>query len=200
MKFIAVACLLALTPVVARAAPLKIANVAAPAINCVFNNSCSVSVSDTRSDAPLSGGGTGIFQSRTFKGADESSAAGLFAYEYRVDLSNAVSGTAPSCIDWVTLRFGPVASTLNFGGDAKPDQVFVITTGGVGTIGLSSAMQTGRSIKFKFKNPVCAGSAAGKGDSSYFWGLVSKTPATNITATLHETSGATHLVKARAPM
>jgi hypothetical protein len=199
VKFIAVACLFALTPVVARAAPLKIANVAAPAINCVFNKSCSVSVSDLKSEFPLRGGGTGIFQSRTFKGADESSAAGLFAYEYRVDLSNAVSGTAPSCIDWVTLRFGPV-SMLNYGGDPNPDQVFVITTGGLGTIGLASAVQTGSTIKFKFKAPVCAGSSPGTGDSSFFWGLVSKKTFTNITATIHETSGVTRSVKARGPM
>jgi hypothetical protein len=199
VKFIAVAFLFALTPVVSQAAPLKIASVVAPAINCVFNNSCSLPVSDTKSDVPLSAGATGIFQSRTFKGAEGSAAAGLFAYEYRVDLSNAVGG-APSCIDWVTLNFGPVVATLNYGGDPKPDQVFVITTGGIGTIGLSSAVQTGRAIRFSFRNPVCTGSAAGKGDSSYFWGLVSKTPAANITATLHETSGATHLVKARAPM
>ena len=89
---------------------------------------------------------------------------------------------------------------LNYGGDPKPDQVFVVATGGMGTIGLLSAVQTGRVIKFKFKNPVCAGSAAGKGDSSYFWGLVSKTPAASVTATLHETGGAVHVVKARSPM
>jgi hypothetical protein len=76
----------------------------------------------------------------------------------------------------------------------------VVTTGGVGNVGLASAVQTGSTIKFKFKTPVCAGASSGKGESSFFWGLVSKKQMKNITATLHETSGVTHAVKARGPM
>ena len=188
-----------LTPFAAQAASLKIVNVAAPAINCVFSTACTVSVRDLKQDVSLSAGGTGVFQSRTFKGVDGSAAADLFAYQYRVDLRNAVGVTALSCIDWVSITFGPVIATLNYGGDAKPDQVFVIGNGGAGSIGLASAVQTASTIKFKFRTPVCAGSSAGKGDSSFFWGLVSKKSATNVVATLHETSGATHAVKARAP-
>lgn len=199
MKQLFIAFLICLTPVAAQAASLKIVNVGAPAINCVFNASCTVSVSDMKDDVPLSAGGTGFFQSRTFKGVAGSPAAGLFAYEYRLDLRNAVGVTALSCVDWVTVDFGPVVSTLDFTADKKPDQVFVVTTGGLGTIGLASAVQSGSMIKFKFKTPVCAGSSPGKGDSSFFWGLVSKKPRTNITATIHETSGVTHAVKARAP-
>jgi hypothetical protein len=191
------ALLIFVTPIVAHAAPLKIVNVTAPAINCIFNLSCSVSVKDTKDNFALSTGGSGSLITRTFKGADTSPSAGLFAYQYRLDLRNAVS---VSCIDWVSLSFGPVVSTLDYGGDRKPDQVFVVTTGGIGTIGLASAVQTGSTIKFKFKSPVCGGAMAGKGESSFFWGLVSRKPAVNITAKLHETSGATHVVKARSPM
>jgi hypothetical protein len=191
------ALLIFVTPVVAHAAPLKIVNVGAPAINCVFNLSCSVSVKDTKDTFALSTGGSGSLITRTFKGADTSPAAGLFAYEYRLDLRNAVSA---SCIDWIILSFGPVVSTLDYGGDRKPDQVFVVSSGGIGSIGLASAAQTGSTIKFKFKSPVCGGAMAGKGESSFYWGLVSRKPATNITARLHETSGVTHAVKARAPM
>lgn len=199
MKRLFIAFLVCLTPVAVKAASLKIVNVGAPAINCVFSASCTVPVSDIKDDVPLSAGGTGFFQSRTFKGVNGSPAAGLFAYEYRLDLRNAVGITALSCVDWVTVNFGPVVSTLDFTADKKPDQVFVVTTGGLGTIGLASAVQSGSTIKFKFKTPVCAGSSPGKGDSSFFWGLVSKKPRTNITATIHETSGVTHAVKARAP-
>lgn len=99
----------------------------------------------------------------------------------------------------MTISFGPVVNTLDYDGDKKPDQVFVVTSGGLGTIGLASAIQTASKIKFTFSSPVCEGGAQGKGDTSIFWGLVSKKPPTNVTATLHETGGATHVVKARSP-
>ncbi|HEY6045705.1 MAG TPA: hypothetical protein VIU65_03825 [Pyrinomonadaceae bacterium] len=200
MKRLVFAVLVCATPIIAKAATLKIVNVDAPAINCVFNTSCTVAVRDTKENFPLSAGGTGVFQSRTFKGVTGSPATGLFAYEYRLDLSNAVGVTALSCVDWVLVSFGPVVSTLDFGADKKSDQVFVVTNGGLGTIGLASAVQTGSTIRFKFKTPVCAGSTEGKGASSFFWGLVSKKSAKNITATIHEAGGVAHVVKARAPM
>jgi hypothetical protein len=200
VKKLAFALLIFVTPLVANAAPLKIVNVSAPAINCVFNSSCSVSVKDSSGSFPLSAGGAGNLKSRTFKGADGTPAAGLFVYEYRLDLEEAVGFTALSCIDWVTISFGPVVSTVNYGGDSKPDQVFVVSKGGIGTIGLASAVQTRSSIKFKFKSPVCAGTSPGKGDSTFFWGLVSKKSPTNVTATVHEMNGVTRVVKARSPM
>jgi hypothetical protein len=191
--------IICLVSLAAKAAPLKIVNVAAPAINCVFSTSCSVRVKDMKEDVPLSTGGKGLLRTRTFKGASGSSAEGLFAYEYRLDLTDAV-GTKPSCIDWISLSFGPVVNSLNFGGDARPDQVFVITTGGIGSIGLASAVQTRGTIRFRFKSPVCSGTSGAKGASTYFWGLASEQPPKNITAVLHETGGATHVVKARSPL
>lgn len=200
MKRFVFASFLSLMPIAGQAAPLKIANVAAPAINCVFSTSCSVKVKDTKENLTLSGGGKGLLQSRTFSGAEGSLAAGLFAYEYRLDLRDAVGKKSISCIDWISLSFGPVVSTLNYGGDALSDQVFVITSGGTGNVGLATAVQTRGTIRFRFKSPVCAGTSSGQGDSSYFWGLVSTQPAKNVTAVIHETGGATHVVKARSPM
>ena len=199
MKRFLYAAVIACLPGFAQAAPLKIVNVAAPAINCVFSTSCSVRVKDTKEDVPLSTGGKGVLRTRTFKGASGSPAAGLFAYEYRLDLTDAV-GTKPSCIDWISVSFGPVVSTLDFGGPAPSDHVFVITSGGRGTIGLESALQTRDTVRFRFKSPVCSGTSAAKGSSTYFWGLVSEQPPTNITALLHETGGATRVVKTRSPM
>ena len=199
MKNILLTLFVCLTPLAAKAAPLKIVNVAAPAINCVFSTSCSVRVKDTKESFVLGTGGKGILRTRTFKGADGSPAEGLFAYEYRLDLTETI-GTKPSCVDWISLSFGPVVSTLNFGGDARPDQVFVITTGAIGSIGLESASQTRDTIKFRFKSPVCSGTSAAKGASTYFWGLVSNSDPENITALIHETGGATHVVKTRSPM
>jgi hypothetical protein len=199
MKKFAFAMLLCFVPFIAKAGPLKVVNVSAPAINCVFNPTCTVTVQDTSDNIVMSTGGTGFFQSRTYPGALGAPAAGLFAYEYRLDLRNAVGATAISCIDWISISFGPVVSSLDFNGDRKPDQVFVVTGGGIGTIGIASAIQTGSKIKFNFTSPVCEGGAPGRGDSSFFWGLVSKMPAKFVTATLHEPGGATHVVKARSP-
>jgi len=184
------------------AAPLKVVNVTAPSINCVFTTAspCTIGVHDSSAEVPMSAGGTGRLQSRTFVGKAESPAAGLFAYEYRLNLTDTVGAAKIACIDWMTISFGPAVNTLDYDGDQKPDQVFVVTSGGVGTIGLAAAVQTADTIRFKFSKPVCEGGApGGKGDSSFFWGLVSKSPPKDVTAILHETGGATHVVKARSP-
>jgi hypothetical protein len=201
MKTFSLLLLVIIAPITLQAAPLKVVDVGAPAINCVFTTAspCTVSVSDTAANVPMSVGGTGRLQSRTFIASAGSDAAGLYAYQYRLDLTNAVGATAIACIDWMTISFGPVISTLDFNGDKKPDQVFVITSGGLGTIGIASAVQTGDTIKFTFSKPVCEGGSPGKGDTSFFWGLVSKAAPKNVTAMLHETGGATHVVKARSP-
>ena len=181
------------------AAALKVVNVSAPAINCVFNPACTVAVNDTTDNVALSAGGIGFLQSRTYRGAPGSPAAGLYAYEYRIDLRNALAAVAISCIDSMTITFGPVVGTVNYDRSAEPDQVFVVTGGGLGTVGLASAIQTGSKIKFNFAAPICAGGAPGKGDSTFFWGLVSKTPPKAVNARLRESGGASHTVKARAP-
>jgi hypothetical protein len=202
MRNLLVALLFAFAPGVSQAAVVKVVNVGAPAINCVFSTAspCTIRVRDTSADVPMSGGGSGRLQSRTFKGLAGSPAADMFAFEYRLNLTDAVGAVNIVCIDWMAISFGPVVNTLDYDGDQKPDQVFVVTTGGVGTIGLASAIQTGDSIRFKFTKPVCEGAAPGKGDSSFFWGLVSKSAPRDVTAILHESGGATHVVKARSPM
>jgi len=201
MKVLMLGLLIAVTPVVVQAAHLKVVNVGAPAINCVFTTAspCTIMVNDTSDNVTLSAGGTGFLQSRSFKGLAGSAADGLFAYEYRLDLRKAVGTVNIACVDWMTISFGPVIS-LDYNADQKVDQVFVVTSGGLGTIGLASAVQTASTIKFTFSKPVCEGGAPGKGDTSFFWGLVSKTAPKNVTAMLHETGGATHVVKARSPM
>ncbi|HAF14105.1 MAG TPA: hypothetical protein DCK99_10490 [Blastocatellia bacterium] len=184
----------------AQAIPLKIVKVGAPAINCVFNPGCTVVVNDTSDNVTLSTGGTGFFQSRTYTGKAGSPAAGLFAYEYRLDLRNAVGLTAISCVDWISFDFGSVVSSLDYNGDGnKGDQVFVVTSGGLGTIGIASANKVGNKITFKFASPVCGGGSPGKGDTSFFWGLVSKTGPHFVTAQVHETGGVVHNIQARAP-
>lgn len=198
MKKLSLALLLCLTPFAVQAAPLRVVNVSAPAINCIFNPSCTVTVNDTSDNIPMSTGGTGLLQTRTYTGAPGAPAPWANVYEYRVNLTNAVGATAISCIDWMRIDFKEVA-ILDFNSDSRPDQVFVVTGGGIGTIGLASAIQTGTSIRFNFTSPICEGGGPGRGDSSFFWGLVSKTPPKMVMATLHEAGGVTHSVKARAP-
>jgi hypothetical protein len=200
MKNLTLFLLFSFFAVTAQAVPLTVVNVSAPPINCVFDASCTVVVNDTTAPINLSGSGTGFFQSRTFRGLPGSPAAGLYAYEYRVDLRNAVGVTNINCVNSVTLNFGPVVSTLDFNGDGtRSDQVFVVTGGGLGSIGIASADQTGDQITFNFSSPVCAGGRPGAGQSSFFWGLVSTRPPGFVTASVNQTSGPVLNIQARAP-
>ena len=116
MRKLLFALLFCFTPLAVSAVPLKVVNVSAPAINCVFNTPCTIMVNDKKDNVTLSAGGTGFLQSRTFKGFPGSPANGLFAYEYRLDLRNAVGALNIACIDWITISFGPVISTLDYDG------------------------------------------------------------------------------------
>lgn len=179
--------------------PLTIAHVAAPPINCVFNPACKVTVIDTVAAIPLPGiSGQAVLQSRTYDGAPGAPAAGLTAYEYRIDLTQAVGIVNIPCINTLAIDFGPVVSTLHYSGGPNPEQVFVTTQGGLGTIAPVTAVQSGRTITFTFNPGVCAGGAPGKGDTTFFFGLASTHPPQAITAKVTATGGALS-VSARAP-
>lgn len=184
---------LCLAPGAARAVPLQIVNVGAPAINCVFNTSCSVTVNDH--SAPL--WGAGFLQSRTYQGAPGSPAAGMWAYVYRIDLTRVTTGGS---VTELAIDFGPVVNTLDFNGDGSTgEQVWVTTEGGLGSVAPVSAEQTGRVITFRFTNPpVSGGSANGGGQTTYFFGLVSRAAPAQVNATLATSAGAMTL-EARAP-
>jgi hypothetical protein len=182
----------------AAAAPLNVVNVGAPAVNCVFNKSCRVTVSDTTANIPLAGGGTGFLQSRTFTGMSPAPAAGLYGYEYRIDLRNAVAITGASCVNSLTVEIGPVRS-LDYNGDGTAtDQIYVVNSGALGSIGIASAVQTGRNVTFTFSSPVCPGGSPGRGDSTFFFGYASTEPPRSVTANYFE-NGSNHNIEARAP-
>src|SRR5262245_65622576 len=96
----------------AGAVPLDIVTVGAPAINCKFDTDCNITVSDTTANISLPGAtGSGFLQSRTFPpGEPGTAAAGLQAYEYRIDLRNLTGVTAQPCIPDVRFDFGPVSA------------------------------------------------------------------------------------------
>ena len=182
------------------ATSLKVVNVNAPAVNCVFNPSCKIEVSDTTAPIPIPAGGTNFLQSRTFTGAAGAPANGLYGYEYRINLINALGITHIPCVSSLTVDFGPVVGTLDYDGDGvADDQVYVVTSGGLGSVGLVSAKQESRNITFTFSEPVCAGGRPGDGQSTFFFGLTSTQPARPITAKVRETGGPLHDVPARAP-
>ncbi|HEX8708166.1 MAG TPA: hypothetical protein VF723_07995 [Pyrinomonadaceae bacterium] len=201
MRKLLLAVVCALLATSARAVPLSVVNVSAPPINCIFDASCTVVVNDTTAPIELPGSsGEGFLQSRTLKGLPGSPAGGLFGYEYRVDLRQVAGITNIGCVTSVTLNFGPVVGTIDYNGDGRAsDEVYVVTGGGLGSVGLASAERTGNSITFTFASPVCAGSSRGKGESSFFWGLVSTRPPRFINASLTQTSGPALTVEARAP-
>ncbi|MFN8012318.1 MAG: hypothetical protein U0P81_13190 [Holophagaceae bacterium] len=181
--------------------PLKVVTVAAPAINCVFNPSCTVMVTDSTSSLPV-GNGAGFLQSRSYRGKAGAPGAGFWAVLYRVDLRNAVvAPRAPNGLVSLTVRTGPVAGGLDYNKDGSPDQVFVVTQGGLGTVGLASAVQDDAgNTTFTFASPVTAGTAPGLGKSSFFFGFASALPPAAASATVLDQGSTASTVAARAPM
>jgi hypothetical protein len=183
----------------AMAEPLLITDVAAPAINCVFDRSCKVTVTDSVGTIPIPGiSGTAILLSRTFAGAAGAPATGMIGYEFRVDLTQAAGGAPRICVDGLKLDVGPL-SQLAYPGGIGPGHVFAVTQGGLGTVGIASAERTESALKLSFRSPICAGQGAGHGDSSYFFGFASAKAPRAVTAQVLLDNDQTGDVAARAP-
>ncbi|MEO8034655.1 MAG: hypothetical protein ABI837_09495 [Acidobacteriota bacterium] len=184
--------LLTAFPLIAQ--PLQVVTVGAPAINCVFNPTCKVTVSDL--SAPI--WTSGFLQSRNYRGAAGAPAAGRYVYEYRIDLRNVVGVTAIPYITSLTVNIGPTLK-YDFNGDGHLDDVFVVTSGGLGTAGLSSAVRAGNNIRFTFTPPVAGGGTPGAGASTFFFGVVSRYPRHNVTAHAPNNVGPALALNAWAP-
>jgi hypothetical protein len=198
-KFYLSAILCSLTGV-AGAAPLTVVSVAAPDINCVFETDCTIVVTDSVGNIALPGS-TGIarLQSRTYAGQPGAPAAGKTGYEYRVDLTQATAIGDVACVTALGVDFGPVTK-LQYNKVGPTEDVFVITKGGLGTIGLASAVQNGNIITFTFSQPVCAADSSGPGKTTFFFGLASIHPPKGIAATVEAPGVFPDIdVKARAP-
>jgi hypothetical protein len=130
----------------------------------VFDATCKIVVTDSVGNltfTPLGGGAR--LQSRTFAAKAGTPAAGNTGYLYRVDLTNGAGFT--ECAAGLVVNFGPIASLPYL--QPGTSHVFVITTGGLGSIGLKSAEQDGNVITFTFSDYLCAGK------TSFFFGLAS---------------------------
>jgi hypothetical protein len=122
--------------------------------------------------------GTAWLQSRTFSGAPGTPAAGQTGYMYRISLTQA-SGNA-ECLGGLVLNFGPVTK-LPYKPGVLAD-IFVITTGGLGTISLSRAVKTGNVIEFTLSKPLCLSGPSSIANTTFFFGLAAGTTATASTA------------------
>ena len=170
---------------------LTVVEVNAPAVNCVFNASCTVTVEDSTATLQFTPFGAGAFlQSRTYPGQPGTPGAGLTAYDYRIDLTGALAHT--ECVAGMVVNFGPV-NELTYPTN-QPGHVYVITQGGVGSVGIESAEQDGDVITFTFKSYLCAGA------STFFFGLAAPKGPQSTTATLFEFGSPPFIeLDARAP-
>ena len=143
---------------IVEAEPLRLAPVTAPQINCVFDLDCRVTVNDSSDEVVLEGvTGSGFLQSRTLPpGEAGTPAAGFYAYEYRIDLRQmSSSGDIANCIRTLTIPFGDVIAR-DYDGDGRRDHIYMITSGGMGTVRPTSAEQLpDGSISFGFGGGVC---------------------------------------------
>ncbi len=164
----------ALMPSAANAQALKIVEVNAPAVNCVFETDCILHVGDTTGNIllPTIAPGTAWLQSRTFSGQAGAPGAGLTGYEYRISMTQA-AGQA-DCINGLTVNFGPHKPLPYQGGSTLAD-VYVVTGGGLGTIKLKSATRFGDAIEFVLAGPLCLNGPADIKNTTFFFGLAAAT-------------------------
>lgn len=109
--------------------------------------------------------------------------------------SNLVScpGSTP-CIDEIRLRVGTLAGLVFTNPLGATGRVYVVTSGGSGSIDPTSVDLSGGILTVRFADGVCPG------ESSFFFGLVSSNAPSTTQAAVELTSGATLAVSARTPV
>lgn len=142
---------------------------------CLFSSTCSVSVTDYVYEFPVSGGsGNGRLQSRVFQGQSGTQGAGKWVYEYRINMTPVGGLTYPPYADMLAIDSWGAIRQYDFNGDGiATDEVFNITSGGVGTRAVTASWFGSPWTFFQLGTPVYSGNYPGGGESSYFFGLVS---------------------------
>jgi hypothetical protein len=167
---------LLVAPVAAQSVPLFAAQLSGANIDALFGQDNSPEATET--EIPLQGiNGKAILQSRVIRAAPGSRAAGRFAYEYRIDLSQATTFVDASCLTNLSVKFGPIEKlpyAAGAPGVALRD-VYAIKQGvPANQLGFSSAVQTGDLVTFTFEQPVCASDGRTPGDTTFAFGLASR--------------------------
>ena len=85
-------------------------------------------------------------------------------------MTRATATADSACVVDLHVDFGAVTQ-LRYEPAGAASDVFVIAKGGLGTIGLASALQSGNVITFTFEQPVCAASDSSAGQVSSVFGL-----------------------------
>jgi hypothetical protein len=155
-------------------------------VQCIFSPTCSVSVTDYVAEFAVSGGsGNGRLQSRIFQSQD-----GRWVYEYRINMTQVAGLTYPPYADYLAIDRWGTPRQYDFNSDGiSTDDVFNITSGGIGTKAVTSAFPVGTWTYFYVSGGVYSGSAPGNGESSYFFGLVSDQAPVLRTVWVHLDSG-----------
>lgn len=184
----------------AAAGPLTVVNVDGGTVSCDFNITCTVVVTDTVRNYPPSSGYSGHprLRTRTFAGGPGSEGDGLTAFQYQADFTHAHAQTDINCAIDVTVRAGAI-TPINYDGSGNAD-VYVITTGGTGSIGLASAVRTGALVKFTFTTAVCPINGTAPGQLSFYFGFASpNSPVSGHAQSSLTFGGGTVNVHARVP-
>ena len=185
-------------PFAAHAQVLTVVEVGAPAVNCVFQTDCKIPVTDSTGNIPFPsiGAGTAWLQSRTFAGEAGAPGAGTTGYEYRISMTQA-SGTSDCVVSFV-LNFGP-HKPLPYKGGTLAD-VYVVTTGGLGTIKLAKAERFGDAIEFTLSKALCVDGPASIANTTYFIGLAATAAPMHVNAGIAATGDTPfYKVDARVP-
>ncbi len=186
-----------LLPLTARVAaqPLDLVESGFPAVNCLFSPDCRIGARDSvhRFTLPDTTGEARL-QSRTFApGAPGTAGAGMYLYLYRIDLSDVRPNREfVGCVESFTIPAASLAR-LDYDGDGNPDDAFVGTRGGLGSIGPSALTRAGGLLRFDIPF-VCYGR------STYFFGFASRLAPVEVEASVVAGLPDTRLdVEARAP-
>lgn len=179
---------------------LSIAQISVNTLDCLFLNPCtSPSPADSIAAIAMPPGvtGSGTLTTRTLGGSGATPGAGKVAYQYRLDMTQAVSNEEAPCVTDLTIDLGPVTQ-MKYDG-SNEDDAFVLTQGGPGSVGLLNAMKTGNKVTFTFNQPICAGATAGSGHASQFFGVTSALTPKVVSATVGWPGLLGISVDARAP-
>jgi len=191
---------------IALAGQLRVAAVKFPDVNCKFDTDCKITVNDKAANFTLPGTeGVAFLQSRLWpKGEAGTAGAGLYVYQYRIDCTRLYARSGRACIYEMTIDFGGPVAPLDYNGDGQLEQVFLGTQGGVGKLDKVAAQLNGTKVTLRFSIGTCAGAIVGgqrrAGDSSLFFGMASKQPHREVTATLNPSRAGGVNVAAWAPL
>ena len=102
------------------------------------------------------------------------------------------------CLASFTLNFGP-HKQLPYKNKVLSD-VYVVTTGGLGAIGVAKAERFGNVIEFTLRKPLCANGSASIANTTYFIGLTATAAPMHVNARVTATGPTPiFLVDARVP-